>query len=420
MTVHTTFPLANGQDTFFKLAFAIGVMVAGLEIGYLLYSPLPYDPVGYLVGRDFVNTWVGGELALTRSPQTHFSADAYNALLAEKFGGRYPLHIWSYPPHLLLFTWPFALMPYMLAYVLYCAAGLILYLAVVTDGQRRADHLVLLTLAPAVTANIWCGQNGFLTTAMLVGGLVALDRRPILAGALFGVLSIKPQLGVLLPLMLALTGRWRTILAAVGTVALLLALTSLAFGPDVWAAYVKDAMPVQTKVFLRDYENFMVHMPTAFMNARVAGLSLSVAAWLQAVLSLSAVMAVVWTFWHRRDVDLSNALLVTATFLVTPYAFNYDMVVFSWVIITLMDRGDNSASDYGFMLAVWATPLITVPLGIAGLPLSCLPMLGFGAKLLWRLRNPRDAAGRRPQPSAAPQLGAGEERALAVQRRATP
>ena len=178
---------------------------------------------------------------------------------------------------------------------------------------------------------------------MLVGGLIALDRRPILSGALFGLLSIKPQLGVLLPLMLALTGRWRTIFAAVITVALLLALTSLAFGPDVWAAYVKDAMPVQTKVFLRDYENFMVHMPTAFMNARVAGLSLPVAAWLPALLSLAAVMAVVWTFWHRRDVDLANALLVTATFLVTPYAFNYDMVVFGWVVIKLMDRGDNTA-----------------------------------------------------------------------------
>lgn len=409
-----TFPLAAGPDTFFKLAFAIGVMVVGLEIGYLLYSPFPYDPVGYLVGRDFVNTWVGGELALTRNPQTHFSVDAYNALLAEKFGGRYPLHIWSYPPHLLLLTWPLALMPYMMAYVLYCLVGLIVYLAVVTDGQRRADHLLLLTLAPAVTVNIWCGQNGFVTTALLVGGLIVLDRRPILAGALFGVLSIKPQLGVLLPLMLALTGRWRTIVAAMITIVMLMALTNLAFGPDVWTAYMNDAMPVQTKVFLRDYENFMVHMPTAFMNARVAGLSLSFAAGLQALLSLCSAIAVAWTFWRRRDIDLSNALLVTATFLVTPYAFNYDMVVFGWVIIKLMDRSDNNAWDYGLMLAVWATPLLTVPLGIAGLPPSFLPMLGLGARLLWRMGSSQDTA--RPQlPAiATPQFGASPERAQAT------
>jgi hypothetical protein len=61
---------ADGRPLFFKFAFAIGVMIAGLEIGYLLHSPLPYDPVGYLVGRDFANTWLGAELALSGHPQT--------------------------------------------------------------------------------------------------------------------------------------------------------------------------------------------------------------------------------------------------------------------------------------------------------------------------------------------------------------
>jgi alpha-1,2-mannosyltransferase len=150
-------------------------------------------------------------------------------------------------------------------------------------------------------------------------------------------------------------------------------------------------MPAQTKVFLRDYENFMTHMPTAFMNARVAGASLQLAAWLQAMISFTAIAAVIWTFWRRRNRDLSNALLVTATFLVTPYAFNYDMVVFGWVIVRLMDRSDNTAWDWAVMLAVWATPFLTVPLGIAGLPLSFLPLLAFGATLLWRMRKSQDA-----------------------------
>ena len=406
MTLPATAPHTAARDSFFKLALAIGVLVVGLEVGYLLYSPLPYDPVGYLVGRDFVNTWVGGELALTREPQAHFAVDAYNGLLAEKFGGRYPLHIWSYPPHFLLFTWPFALMPYMTAYVLYCVAGMLVYLVVVADGERRIDHLVLLALAPAVTVNIWCGQNGFWTTALLIGGLIQLDRRPAVAGVLFGVLSIKPQLGVLLPLMLVLTARWRAILFAAMTVAILLALATLAFGASVWTAYLHDAMPVQTNVFLRDYENFMTHMPTAFMNARVAGLSLPVAACLQAVLSLASVTAVVWTFRRSRDADLSNALLVTATFVVTPYAFNYDMMAFGWVIVKLMDRIDNNAWDHGLMLAVWATPFMTVALGIAGLPISVLPMLGMGARLLWKIANMRAHPGPQLQRTPLPQFTA--------------
>src|SRR5882757_5365606 len=287
---------AAGADTFFKLALAIGIVVAGLEIGYLWFSPLPYDPVGYYVGRDFVSTWLGGQLALTGDPAPFFGPDAYNALLAEKFGPSYPWHIWSYPPHFLLFTWVWGLMPYMLAYVLYSLLGLILYLAVVTDGRPRANHLVLLILAPAVTVNIWCGQTGFLITVLLLGGLIQLDRRPVLAGVLFGMLSIKPQLGLLLPLMLALTGRWRTIAAAAATIAVLVAMTSLVFGPKVWAAYVNDAMPTQTAIVMKDFEHYMVHMPTAFMSVKSARLPLSVAVWAQALVSAAAVLAVVWTF----------------------------------------------------------------------------------------------------------------------------
>ena len=395
ISLELTSAAADARHTFFKLAFAIGVLVAGLEVGYLLHSPLPYDPVGYLVGRDFANTWVGAQLALTGDPQAYFAADSYNRLLAEKFGAGYPLHIWSYPPHLLLFTWPLALMPYMAAYILYCAVGLAVYLAVASE--RRLDYLALLAIAPAVIVNIWCGQNGFFIAALLVGGLMVLDRRPILAGLLFGMLSIKPQLGILLPLMLALTGRWRTVLAAATTILLLVTAASLVFGVSVWTAYINDAMPVQSRVFLREFENFMTHMPTAFMNARVAGLPLPVAAGLQIAVSLAAVGAVMWTFWRRRDADLSNALLLTAAFLATPYAFNYDMVLFGPVIAKLMDREGNTALDYGLMILVWALPFLTVALGIAGIPLSFLPLGGLAARLLWRLQHSeRVQAGPRP------------------------
>ena len=73
-------------DLFLKLALASGIMVAVLEIVYLLYSPLPYDPIGYVVGRDFANTWLGGRLALTGDPGAHFGFLAYNTALKEVFG----------------------------------------------------------------------------------------------------------------------------------------------------------------------------------------------------------------------------------------------------------------------------------------------------------------------------------------------
>jgi hypothetical protein len=313
-------PTANqsNAELFRKLALASGIMVAVLEVGYLLSSPLPYDPIGYLVGRDFANTWLGSRLALTGDPSAHFGFVAYNMALKEMFGPDYPAHIWSYPPHSLLLTWPLALMPYLTAYLVYTVLGLALYLAVVSDGERRADHLLLLTLAPATIVNIWCGQVGFLVAALLIGGLLQLDRRPILAGLLFGLLTIKPQLGLLIPLMLVLTGRWRAIAAAIVTIMILCAATALAFGQGIWGAYLNDAMPVQSQFLLRPVEHWMVHVPTAFMNVRIPGLPLTAAIMVQALLSAAAIASVVWTFWRRRDPVLSNALFFTATFAVTP------------------------------------------------------------------------------------------------------
>ena len=372
-------------EMFFRLALAFGVTLAGLELAYLLTAPLPYDRLGYVVGHDFVNTWTGGRLALSGNPGAHFGFLAYNGLLRDTFGPDYPMHIWSYPPHILLFIWPLGHLPYIAAYVAYMAMGLLTYLAVVSDGDRRADHLLLLALAPATIINIWCGQVGFFVAALLVGGLIQLDRRPILAGVLFGLLSIKPHLGLLLPLMLVLTRHWRAIAAAVATIVMLLAATTLVFGPKVWIAYVNEAMPVQSYVLLANVEPWMAHVPTAFMNARIAGLSVTTAVAAQVLLSATATAGVAWTFWRRRDPVLSNALFLTATLAVTPYAFNYDMTIFGWVIVKLMDRTDNEPWDYRLMLIVWAIPALTVALGMSGIPASCLPIAALGGRLLWRL-----------------------------------
>ena len=377
----------DAHTAFVKLALAFGIVVAGVEVGWVLLAPLPYDAFGYIIGRDFVATWAGAKAALGGDPGQYFGYEAFNALLRGYFGAGYPAHIWSYPPHLLLLTWPLGLLPYMTAYILYCVLGCALYVAVVRDGERRADHLLLLVLAPAVTMNIWTGQNGFLTAALLIGGLLQLDRRPVLSGILFGILTIKPQLGFLLPVMLVMTGRWRVIVAAGATAIALVALTSAVFGTKVWTDYLELAMPVQSSAITEGGGFFVANMPTAFMNMRLIGLAAPLTYTLQALLSAATLAAVVWVFWRPRDPVLSLAFLVSATFLFTPYAFNYDMVAFGWVVLKLMDRPDNDGLDYALMLAVWALPFATILIGLAGLPGSFLPILGLTGRLLWRIRR---------------------------------
>ena len=100
------------------------------------------------------------------------------------------------------------------------------------------DWLLLALAFPAVLINVGHGQNGFLTAALLGGALVVLDRRPIVAGILFGLLVYKPQYGLMLPLVLAVSGRWKCFAAAAATVVLLTIVTTLTFGASVWHAFL--------------------------------------------------------------------------------------------------------------------------------------------------------------------------------------
>jgi hypothetical protein len=379
-------PSRSPSDEFYaKMTAAAVVFAIVFEGAYFISVTPPFDPLGYLIGRDFVGTWMSARSVLEGQSVAWFDFDAFNAALQQLFGPDFPLHHLTYPPHLLLFVWPLGFLPYLVAYATWCAVGFALYMIAAAKDERRTDRLVMLAISPAVLVNVFAGQNGFFTAALLIGGLSLLERRPIVSGILFGLLTIKPHLGVLLPLMLVLTGQWRCIAAAAATTIALLAATTAIFGADLWSAYVELSLPKQRDIL--EYASGILPpmMPTAFMNVRVAGLPLSWAWAFQAIVSTAAVAAVVWTYWRRRDPVLSTALLVTATFLVTPYIFNYDMVVFGWVLLQLRAREGTRILDDRLAMVVWTLPLTTTLLGLAHIPISFLALAVFAARLIWRM-----------------------------------
>jgi hypothetical protein len=252
--------------------------------------------------------------------------------------------------------------------------------------------MLFLAVAPAVAVNVFFGQNGFVTAALLIGGLANMDRRPTFAGVLFGILTIKPQFGFLLPVLLVMTGRWRVIAAAAATTAALIAATSLWFGSDIWLDYVRKVMPQQQWLMTQGGGLLVPMVSSAFVNARLVGLPLE-ACWLvQAVASCAALAMVVWTFWQKRDPVLSLALFVTATFLFSPWMLNYDMVVLGFVVALLRERADNTLADHRLALAVWTLPVTMLLFGAAHIPIAMLVLPAFAGRLIWRLRRAARAA----------------------------
>jgi alpha-1,2-mannosyltransferase len=380
------------EQLFAKLTVAASVFFVVLELAYFVVAPpLSFatpavDAFHVAIGRDFLNTWAGGRAALSGGPAAWFDFATYNEALRE-ITGHPDLrdYFWSYPPQLLLLTWPLGLLPYLPAYALWCLVGLALYLLAAWAGGVTRRHMLFLAVAPAVAVNVFFGQNGFLTAALLIGGLANLDRRPIFSGILFGILTVKPQFGLLLPALLLLTTRWRVMVAAAATAATLVLVTSIWFGADIWLEYFRKVVPQQHWLLTKGGGLLVPMVSSAFVNARLVGLPLMADWAVQAVASASALLMVVWAFRRRRDPGLSLALFVTATFLFSPWMLNYDMVVFGFVVALLRQRADNTIIDDRLAILVWTLPVTMLLFGALHIPVAMLVLPAFAGRLIWRL-----------------------------------
>jgi alpha-1,2-mannosyltransferase len=394
------------EELYFKWMIAAAVFFVALQIAFLSMAGLPpidkpwADETNFAIGRDFLNTWMGGRSMFSGGPAPWFDARTYAAALRDMLGPTYPETYWSYPPHVVLFVWPLGLMPYLFAYIAWCVIGIALYLFACASALPR-ERLLFLAVAPGVAVCVFFGQNGFYTAALLIGGLLALDRRPVLAGVLFGILTIKPQLGLLLPIILLLERRWATIASAAATVALLFVATAMLFGWDVWLDYWHKIVPQQ--MWLTENAGGLMFslVSSLFFGARLIYLPLGVAWAIQYAGSAFAVAAVVWTYWKRRDANLSLALFVTATFLFTPYILNYDMVMFGFVVALLRDRPDNTMRDHWLLLAVWSLPVTMMFAGAIWIPLAPVVLVMFACWLLRRLAQGEGCDVREPPKETA-------------------
>jgi hypothetical protein len=218
---------------------------------------------------------------------------------------------------------------------------------------------------PASLVNALWGQNGQFSAALLCGGFVFLQSRPWLAGLLFGMLSYKPHLAVLVPVALACGGYWRAFLA--GAIAAL-AICGGAFllGPDVWTAFLKTA-PLNARI-LEVGDTMWHRMPTAFAAIRLAGGSIGLAYAAQLLSALIAIAITIKVWRSKACLPVKASALIVATFMVTPYAWDYDQIALVFVAAWLAGEGIRHGFHAGekILLAFSiAAPLIYSPLAEA-------------------------------------------------------
>jgi hypothetical protein len=233
---------------------------------------------------------------------------------------------------------------------------------------RRIANWELAALAtvgtPASLINAVSGQNGEFSAALLCGGILFLESAPLAAGVLFGLLCFKPHLAVLVPFALAIGGYWRAFMAAAVTLLITIGVSWLLFGDQTWIAFLHNA-PINAKLMERD-GGLWYRMPTIFGMVRLLGGSIA-AAYTAQVISAVAALALTAHFWLGGAPLLrKGAVLLLATFLTTPYAWDYDLVSLTFVVFWLAQEGLRDGFlpwEKNLLALTLAVPMILSPLG---------------------------------------------------------
>lgn len=313
----------------------------GVAIVFMLYLALSW----YLNLRsptyaDYLSFWAAGLLTLHGDPAAAYDIETHGAIVRDVAPVAEILPF-PYPPPFLLFATPFSLLDYRFALPAWVLATIGVYLV----GMRRIAPVPLSLSHPALLIAGFYGQASFLVTGIVLGGASLLSSRPLIGGAILGLLVIKPHLALLLPVSVLAIGAWRSIVGATVSGGALLTAALLLFG---WKPY--DRFLAMSATFADMFSAGWwpwqkLISPFAFL--RFFGMDQAAALTLH-LLVAAAAAAVTWIAWSRNWPE-KLAILAAATLLGSPYLFSYDSLLLA-APLALLARRRRSALAF---VTIW-------------------------------------------------------------------
>lgn len=319
-----------------RLLLACGIGFGIISLFLLAHYVIEHLTIGLVavgkpqLGDDFINYWLGARFAAEGQARLAYDRELFYGFQQSVVGAGAAYKFYGYPPVAMLLSLPLAAFPFLAALAVWSVGGAALCAAVLSRLVGWPLAVLAMIATPAAFLNLVAGQNGYFTAAIFGGGLMLLDRRPWLAGLLLGLLCYKPHIGLLVPLALLAARQWRAIFGAAASVALLVTVTAALFGIDTWTAFL-DQMAYQRQLLETPRHDWFAGMPTVFSALRFGGTSVAAAYMAQAISAVLAAAAVFLVWRRESSPELRSSVLVLGTFLASPYAWFYDMVVLLFV-----------------------------------------------------------------------------------------
>ena len=306
----------------------------------------PFDRAGNIKFQDFLPVYVASRLMVE-----HRSPAIYNPQLQEieKQFFQKPDHVrlpFLYPPQVAWLFRPLTALRFFLAAFTWAVASMLIYFLCVYAIWKNCPNLsscgeLVLLAALAFPPLFHCfirGQLSALLIAIFTAAYLAFQsRRPFLGGMALGLLAIKPQFLLAIPLVFLLARAWKPFLGlAVSTLTQLLlvrfllgeeilrAWFSLLNHPTQWISTAElELAPIQMHS-LRSFWALLLPWSTGAFAAYA----------LTAILAI-AIAAAIWK--SAASLALRFSALTLCAVLVNPHLFVYDLLVLAPALLLLLD-----------------------------------------------------------------------------------
>ncbi len=367
-------------------------------------------------GNDFLQEWVGGHLILTGSANRLYDTVTFEACQhdpevtgfewsrATYFPPVYP------PPHYLLAT-TLAWMPYRVATVVWLC---LLVTAMLVGGWVAAKHVVRIqTFQGSSSAKdlldrwswvaivlfvptIYCfiiGQKGPFWLFIFASTWALLRRQKDgWAGLVFGLLSIKPTLFFLLPIMMLRYRKWKFLAGASVSVASLWGGAFAVLPLEVWNGFAEKIAMSSSYAAIRGYHlDWSCNlMSLSYISQDPSDIGL-IKWFIVLPLILYGLGQVVLP--RSFDADLPDGLwnLMVVTLLLSPHAYYYDLVI---LLVPLLWYAATEPKRSWIYYCLIASSVVIAPITLKFIGIPLIPIVLMATLFEQRLRKATPLVGR--------------------------
>lgn len=388
----TPWEAALAQGSQFNRLDRIMLVAIGVALSLMAYVGIvmmrPDFAVVLPFGRDFLNYWMGGRMALDGRADVLMNLARYDEAARAIFHFGDDLFVFSYPPPILPLLAPFGALPYAPSLILWTAlnlAGLWATTRLFSEDRRIA---LAACVSPAALVMVMAGQfGGFLAFASTYA-LKFAEERPARAGLCLALVAVKPQFAVVLGLVMLLAGRWKAILWSAPPGLALAGASVALYGMDLWRGYIEGVLPYQTSLLTNFVFQNLSTALSPYLGFRRIGLGYGISMGLQYALSALVLWqgARLLRRGQGRAEDLLPVLL--ALIVAQPYSNNYDPALaapaMAAAFLAVRRPGDWPPLAPIPALLLWLTPTLAFMTKLKSVPVAIAILTGLTLYLLFK------------------------------------